>query len=625
MMKNKKTAGLIKGAPSGFVISLLVHAAAFTLAGLLVVFTVTQKEEKKFIPPKPVDRPKMKLKKPKVQVKKSSKPSTSNRIVTKVQKANMPDIQLPEMSGMGEGFSGDVGVGFDLSPNLSEVSVFGSSQSIGNDFTGEVYSLLRNRSGGSISMGEDEFREVLRKYVLSGWKDSVLARFYRSPQKLYTTHFMVPAIPTAMAPRAFGVPELQDYYIFAKYEGQLVYKSDIKFRFWGMGDSYLFINVDGKEVLANGWTGHDAYFDWWRSSAAGSGTYPLGKKYMSVGDWIELKAGEPVTMKVLYGEYLRGDFSAQILVEVDGVDYPKSRYGGPLLPTFKTEEFTWDQLTQISRYLPAGECSLTTGPVFNDFHTPSQESEPAEESVSFDDSGSPEEPAAAEEPEKMRLWTLKDGRTVEAEFMTVVAGNLILKTVAGKQLKLPLNNVSDADVDYSKLSMPPKLDLELSKSSSQCKWGDTYNGEPRTVRGNIYTYTAKIRQTSTQPYGFGLTAEMFVIGDEIGGNKNILLDYQKSDFRLDADNDFSFEFSGRPVELFDYTVNNERRGQRYSGFLIVITDTRGKIIAYQTPSENLYRNLSNLRKLRVGWYFDKDCKRCLPTPPEPIINVVESF
>jgi hypothetical protein len=622
MGAKKKPAGLNKGAPSGFVISLIVHAAAFTLAGLLVVFTVQQKDEKKFVPPRPVDRPKMKLKKPKVQVKKNSKPAPSNRIVTKVQKANMPDIQLPELSGMGEGFSGDVGVGFDLIPNLNEVSVFGSSQSIGNDFKGEVYSLVRSRSGGSISMGEDEFREVLRKYVLSGWKDSVLARFYRSPQKLYTTHFMVPAIPTAMAPRAFGVPELEDYYIFAKYEGQLVYPSDIKFRFWGMGDSYLFINVDGKEVLANGWTGHEAYFDWWRSSAAGSGTYPLGKKYMSVGDWIELKAGEPVTMKVLYGEYLRGDFSAQILVEVDGVDYPTSRYGGPLLPAFKTEEFTWDQLTQISRYLPSDECSLTTGPIFNDFNTPSQDSVSAVESVPSDDAGST---VAAEEPEKMRVWTLQDGRTFEAEFRTVVAGNLILNTAEGKQLKLPLNQVSDADVDFSKLSMPPKLDLELSKSSTQCKWGDTYNGEIRTVSGNIFTYTAKIRQTSTRPYGFGLTAEMFVIGDEIGGNKNILLDHQTSDFRLDEDNDFSFEFSGRPVELFDYTVNDERRGQRYSGFLIVITDARGQIIAYQTPSENLYRNLSNLRNLGVGWYFDKDCRRSLPTPPDPTINVVESF
>ena len=113
--RSKKTNSVVKGAPSGLVISLLVHAAAFLLAGLLVVFTVVNKEEKTFAPPKPVDRPKMKLKKPRVQVKKSAKPKSTTRIVTKVQKASMPDIQLPEMSGMGDGLAGGVG-GFDIVP-----------------------------------------------------------------------------------------------------------------------------------------------------------------------------------------------------------------------------------------------------------------------------------------------------------------------------------------------------------------------------------------------------------------------------------------------------------------------------------------------------------------------------
>ena len=281
---------------------------------------------------------------------------------------------------------------------------------------------------------------------------------------------------------------------------------------------------------------------------------------------------------------------------------------------------------QISRYLPAGECSLTDGPIFNDFHTPSQEPVLATQSAHVDGSESKVEPVAPE-PKKssLRVWTLRDGRTVEAEFKTVVAGNLILKTVAGKQLKLPLNNVSDEDVDYSRLSMPPELDIELSKSSRQCQWGDTYNGEPRVVSGSIYTYTTRIKQTSTRPYGFGLTAEIFVIGDEIGGNKQVLLDYQKTDFTLNKDTDDSFEFSGRPVELFVYEVNDQKLGQRYRGFLIVIKDAREEIIAYQTSNEKLYRNLSNLRKVQVGWYFDKDCNRSLPSPPDPAVNVAESF
>ena len=56
----------------------------------------------------------------------------------------------------------------------------------------------------------------------------------------------------------------------------------------------------------------------------------------------------------------------------------------------------------------------------------------------------------------------------------------------------------------------------------------------------------------------------------------------------------------------DYVVNGQRRGKDYACYLVVVTDTRGKIIAHQTPREYLYRNLDNLRNIKVGWYFDND-------------------
>ncbi|MDF7799275.1 SHD1 domain-containing protein [Pontiellaceae bacterium B1224] len=616
MKKVKKTNGVSKGAPSGFVISILIHVAAFMLAGLLVVFTVHNKDEKKFVPPKPVERPKMKLKKPKVKVKKNSKPKSSERIVTKVQKANMPEIYLPEMSGIGDGVGTGGGyAGFDLMPDLSTISVFGGDQSIGSDLEGVVYSLVRGRNGGPIAMDQDSFRDVLRKYVLSGWKDSVLSRYYRLPKKLYSTHVIVPPVPTCMAPGIFGAPELEDYWLFVKYEGQLVYPEDIKFRFWGVGDAYMFVNVDGKEVLMSAWHFHHPWFDWWQSKAGGDRSHLLGNQRMVVGDWIELKAGEPLPLKVLFGEWNGGAVTGMLLVEVDGVEYPTARTGGPLLPVFKTEELSWDTLTEISRFLAADECSLTTGPVFNDYYSGTS-------SIPLDASSTPEPepPQTAEKPDERpvtRIWTTLAGQTLEAEFMTSVGGNAILKTANRKQIKVPLSGLSEEDREYITLEMPPKLDINFSKTTKPRKFGPTYNAKELTARGNFYTFSTRIKQTSTRPYGQPLTAEFFAIGDEIGGQKNILLDYQKKTFTLTEENDYSVEFGGPPVELLDYVINEERRGKRYGGFLVVIKDARGEVIAYQTPSENLYRNLDHLRQIRVGWYFDKDCNRCLPTPPRP--------
>ena len=84
-MKNgsNKKKKLVKGTPSAVLLSILIHAGLFLLAGMLVVFTVVKKEEQKFAPPKAVERPKMKLRKPKVKMKKSSKPKSTTRIVTR--------------------------------------------------------------------------------------------------------------------------------------------------------------------------------------------------------------------------------------------------------------------------------------------------------------------------------------------------------------------------------------------------------------------------------------------------------------------------------------------------------------------------------------------------------------
>ncbi len=70
----KKDRTLVKGMPSALLLSILIHGGLFLLAGMLVVFTVVKTQEQVFEPPKSADRPKMKLKKPKVQIKKSSRP-----------------------------------------------------------------------------------------------------------------------------------------------------------------------------------------------------------------------------------------------------------------------------------------------------------------------------------------------------------------------------------------------------------------------------------------------------------------------------------------------------------------------------------------------------------------------
>ena len=409
----KKSQKVVKGTPSAVVLSILIHAGLFLLAGMLVVFTVVHKPEQIFEPPKAVKRPKMKLKKPKVNLKKSSKPKSTTRIVTKANRVSMPDIQLPEMSGMGDGLGDGFGDGFDMMPDLGEITIFGGGQTIGNDFVGTLFDLKRDRQGGLIAMDEVQFMLELRKYCKNGWLESDLSKYYRSPKNLYTTHFIVPPIITPMAPDAFGDPEMESYWFFVRYEGKLVFKEDIKFRFWGMGDAYIVVRVNGKHVLVDGWPGRLVQLDFWQSLNAESDKYFVGNRVMKVGDWIELKAGEPVDMQVIFGEWKGGEVAASLLVEVEGVDYPESRQGGPLLPAFKTEEFSLDMLDEIRKYLPEGEVDLTNGPVFNDYFSKAAQPVIAAAVPSVDETSSPDlvQSMPDEERSGPRVWTMADGES----------------------------------------------------------------------------------------------------------------------------------------------------------------------------------------------------------------------
>lgn len=72
-----------------------------------------------------VERPKMKLKKPRVKVMKTAKPVSTSRIVTKVGRSSMPDIQLPEL----EGISGSL-AGYDMDASVGEVTVYGAAVNV---------------------------------------------------------------------------------------------------------------------------------------------------------------------------------------------------------------------------------------------------------------------------------------------------------------------------------------------------------------------------------------------------------------------------------------------------------------------------------------------------------------
>ncbi len=628
MTKSSKANKVNKGAPSGFVISLIFHAAAFFIAGLFVIFTVVNNPEPEFAAPPPIERPRMKLKKPKVKVKKSSQPKPSSRIVAKIKTKQMPEIQLPDLMGTGEGLlGGGDGLGgefMDL-PEIGEMSIFGTPESSGNDLVGTFYDLKRRNNGNWTAAGNDPHSNticpILRTFLDSGWKKSELERYYHSNKKLYTTTIVIPETPSVAAPLAFGEdPRIGGWAWAALYEGVLVSHEDIRFRFWGMGDNFLGVAVDGETKLAV-WLGNYAgsggsYFGEyarWKAKPT-----PLTYAYAHEGQWIDLKAGEPHKLQVLICEFDGGGSSFMLCVEVEGEKYPTNPFlGGRTLPIFQTALQSRTQVEDLERVIYPGDASINEGPIFQDF---------APKQVAKEDSEPEEEGASVPEVKStLRTWTLSDGKTIEAELANQTSQTVWMKAGDGREIKLPVDRFSKEDREYLVLCNPPRLRIDFTEKIDTLEQppnpGDRFNDTRRPVEIRDYTFKTRVKVMDTVRYTYPLTVEYFAIGREREGDHYVLWKRGSKTFTPGKENKFMVEFtSGSPIrrvcKSMQIEAGSRMRGEVYDGYLVTVTDQRGEIIAHRTSNEFLFKYIARLKEVPVTRHFDKECIRV--APPRPI-------
>jgi hypothetical protein len=560
----------------------------------------------------------MQLKKPKVKVKKSSQPKPSSRIVAKVKTRDMPEIQLPDLMGTGEGLLGGTGFGgefLDL-PEIGELSAFGSDTTTGNDLVGRFYDFKRTGDGRIKPISREDVDIIIRRFFDSGWNTEELARkYYRSPKRLYANCICIGTVQSMLAPQAFGEYETEGWAWAVVYQGKLVYPEDIRFRFRGVGDKLMAVRVDGEMVMLCAYQEkvRELYTDLWYSRAPENRVYPMGEDMQSVGDWIELKAGEPKDIQILISDREGGLVYHQIAVEVEGEEYPRNPFrGGPTCPVFKLDNLTREQIDTLYMDVYPGDVCLTNGPVFCDYFP---------KPINYDEPMRTNPPAVLVEEwaKAPRTWTAADGKTVSA-LLLLQAEDYVLLEQEGRQHKLPKADLSEADRRFLEMADPPELKIEYSKTSDQIN-ETRFIGPYIAVRPSAtfeYTFGAKVKQASSGDYNHPLTVEYFAIGEQINdSDKYILLDHRSKSFVPSKENNKSLEFYGKKVRLRKYSNRSGApfRGRETGGYLIVVYDSEGRIVQYKTSNEFLFRNLEKLKQLPINAFFDKNVDRAYPTRP----------
>lgn len=217
----------------------------------------------------------------------------------------------------------------------------------------------------------------------------------------------------------------------------------------------------------------------------------------------------------------------------------------------------------------------------------------------------------------MRTWTLADGRSFEAKYVSIVANNVIMEGTGGKQKKIALKRFSPSDIEFFELENPPEFRISIRKKSSKLNYSDRFilTDMPVVL---LYTFGARIEQRSAGEYQHEVTLEYFAVAAQRGANnKFILVDRMSSSFVPSKENNYSHEFwNPKTARLDEYSIRGmASRGKKYEGYLILVTDKNGKVIATKYSDKWLLENLENLRNLSVGNFMDTTCTRVYPQRP----------
>ena len=215
-------------------------------------------------------------------------------------------------------------------------SAFGRNERKGATLIGIFYDLKQTQQRQPIPDYSGRYQPSIDEFLVGGFDEALFNRFFRAALPLYTTQFNIPMMSADGAPKAFGVESMvKPSYWVVHYKGQVAPPQDGTYRFVGYCDDDLIVAINRKVILDGSHPAtHLPRLGW--KEPADKGPRVAANRDARYGDWITLKAGEPVDIDILIGECPGGWFGGVILYEKKGETYPRNEQGEAILPLFQT-------------------------------------------------------------------------------------------------------------------------------------------------------------------------------------------------------------------------------------------------------------------------------------------------
>jgi hypothetical protein len=149
---------------------------------------------------------------------------------------------------------------------------------------------------------------------------------------------------------------------------------------------------------------------------------------------------------------------------------------------------------------------------------------------------------------------------------------------------------------------PLRLDIDVSTRKTKQNIGAGKEGEAKLEKVQV---KVKIKRSGGDvPEGM-LHAELYVIGRQIQTGNYGIIDVQKGEFALTADNSYTFEYES-PMYTLGKTTGNINVGGTYETYLVVVSGPDGAMIDSRSGRAIKEEGIAFIRQLGKKTMFDKD-------------------
>jgi len=200
---------------------------------------------------------------------------------------------------------------------------------------------------------------------------------------------------------------------------------------------------------------------------------------------------------------------------------------------------------------------------------------------------------------EFRVWKDQSGNTFEGEYVSQTLLTVVLRDRTGKTVRLPISKLSDADQKFLTTSIPPKLEIDFSKNQDRRNsyWG-TYSDVSMVCK-------IIINKVSYPVYTGRLSVTLVIIGKNDRTRKYLILDKAQEEFDfVDAK---SFSLRGKHFNMRQ--SNSSDDVTKYIGFLAVVTDKTGAVIAIKSNRKEFLSEKDLLLKAKKGNAFDRNFEK----------------